>query len=287
MLNFSPAWRFGAQPDEMALNGETVAEFYDLIGRIPTGGKRYSTLEHFKKYLAGPAGIPYNSSSSVGWAESDLQSTLHAAARNGPLFVEGFFDGCESLRESGQAAPEAEHINAVLERHGSRLRVRPPDLVIVDGADALVPMPRQDPTNVERVADVLHRSVQRSSQLLDEGHGREAVQELLWLLETVSTGFRGVETASGRIEGTYFNRIVRELRGRANRPAIEQALVWMNTMHGFLSSPGGGGVRHGLDLNRGVEIDQVEARLFCNLIRSYLGFLLAECERMGERATQG
>lgn len=47
-------------------------------------------------------------------------------------------------------------------------------------------------------------------------------------------------------------------------------------MHGYLSSPKGGGVRHGIDLNEGVQLDLHEARLFCNLTRSYISFLLAE-----------
>ena len=51
-------------------------------------------------------------------------------------------------------------------------------------------------------------------------------------------------------------------------------------MHGYLSSPTGGGVRHGTDLGRGVYLDIPEARLFCNLTRSYISFLLAEYENL-------
>jgi hypothetical protein len=54
----------------------------------------------------------------------------------------------------------------------------------------------------------------------------------------------------------------------------------MTAMHGFLSAPAGGGVRHGLDLAEGVEINSGEAQLFCNLIRSYLQFLLDEHRRL-------
>lgn len=44
----------------------------------------------------------------------------------------------------------------------------------------------------------------------------------------------------------------------------------------YLSSPTGGGVRHGMDLNASVPLDLNQARLFCNLARSYILFLLAE-----------
>ena len=43
----------------------------------------------------------------------------------------------------------------------------------------------------------------------------------------------------------------------------------------------GGGVRHGLDLNDGVPITEPDARLFCNLIRSYLSYLLTVHQRLG------
>ena len=56
--------------------------------------------------------------------------------------------------------------------------------------------------------------------------------------------------------------------------------LWLTTMHGYLSAPAGGGVRHGLDLDDGVEITHSEALLYCNLTRSYLGFLLTEHERL-------
>jgi hypothetical protein len=51
-------------------------------------------------------------------------------------------------------------------------------------------------------------------------------------------------------------------------------------LHGFLSSPTGGGVRHGVDLNEGVAVKLNEARLYCNLIRSYISFLISEHERV-------
>jgi len=46
------------------------------------------------------------------------------------------------------------------------------------------------------------------------------------------------------------------------------------------SSPTGGGVRHGADLKAGLVMQENEARLYCNLIRSYITFLLAEHERL-------
>ena len=42
------------------------------------------------------------------------------------------------------------------------------------------------------------------------GNGKGAVAETLWLLETVSTAFRGTVTRTGTIEGKYFNQIIKD-----------------------------------------------------------------------------
>ena len=76
---------------------------------------------------------------------------------------------------------------------------------------------------------------------------------------------------------------MRELRDKGGSVTLERAMEWIAAMHGYLSSPSGGGVRHGLDLQVGVEISRNEALLFTNLIRSYLSFLLAEHERLSKR----
>ncbi len=96
-----------------------------------------------------------------------------------------------------------------------------------------------------------------------------------------TTAFRGIETTTGGvIRGKYFNRIIDDLRRVARGSTLNRILEWMTNLHGFLSSPTGGGVRHGIDLNAAVQIGPAESRLFCNLIRSYTGYLLAEHERL-------
>lgn len=116
-----------------------------------------------------------------------------------------------------------------------------------------------------------------------EGRLRLAVQEILWLLETVSTAFRGVSTQDGSITGSYFNKIVGDLRAIERGRTLDQVLRWVVALHGYLSAPTGGGVRHGIDLREGVVVDVGEARLYCNLIRSYITFLITEHERLVER----
>ena len=89
---------------------------------------------------------------------------------------------------------------------------------------------------------------------------------------------QGSNTINGTIEGKYFNKIVGELRADPNAGHRKPILEWVMALHGFLSSPTGGGVRHGVDLKDGVAIQLNEARLYCNLIRSYITYLIEEHE---------
>jgi hypothetical protein len=75
---------------------------------------------------------------------------------------------------------------------------------------------------------------------------------------------------------------VKDLRELSAGTTLDRVLEWLAALHGYLSSPTGGGVRHGLDLRKGVPLGNNEARLFCNLIRSYMAFLLSEHERMAQ-----
>jgi hypothetical protein len=142
-----------------------------------------------------------------------------------------------------------------------------------------VAVPQQAPSLATQARELIMESLDAADQLLAEEKGRRAVQELLWLLETVSTAFRGTGTNDSSVQGKYFNTIVKEMRTLGRGTAQEQILNWMTTLHGFLSSPTGGGVRHGTDLQAGIAIQPHEARLYCNLVRSYLTYLIQEHER--------
>lgn len=144
-------------------------------------------------------------------------------------------------------------------------------------------MPDALPSLDVQAQALINESLSASQHSLNEGNGRQAVQEVLWLLETISTAFRSPEILDGSIQGRYFNKIIGELRQRG-RGHQEQILQWMMTLHGYLSSPTGGGVRHGVDLKEGLALGLDEARLYCNLIRSYLTFLIAEHERLSRHA---
>jgi len=280
MLRFNNAWRFttpGSIPQEV------VNEFYRLTGKIATQGPRQSILEHFKSYFAGAAGSTSSWSSSESWADSDLQTYMNEAAGNSPLFIEAFYDACEGLSRAHPeyALPDLAMINRILAECNAGYQIHPPDLIAQNPASVIEVAAK--PLSLDQQAqELIQQSLKQSEQLLAEGRDRQAVQEILWLLETVSTAFQGLSTAGGSIQGKYFNKIAEDLRRHHKGKILDQVLTWVAALHGYLSSPTGGGVRHGTDLKAAIVIQPNEARLFCNLIRSYISYLMAEHSRLSE-----
>ena len=281
MLKLNGAWRFHppATLDHLVVN-----EFSSLIGKIAAQGNVQDVLEHFKYYFATAAGTTSSRSSDASWAETDLYRHMRSAAENAPLFIAAFYDASETLgtRNPGFYMPDASMINAVLSKHGVEFEIQPPNLVSCDSHAVPIPVPEQPVSLDQQAQDIIEQSLRQSEQLLSEGRVRQAVQEILWLLETASTAFQGLESSEGTVQGKYFNKIVGDLRRHHKGSTLEHVLTWVSTLHGYLSSPTGGGIRHGADLKSGIATQPNDARLFCNLIRSYVSFLIVEHERLSK-----
>jgi hypothetical protein len=287
MLRFNGAWRFEAPQDgkfqNRAIGEGAIADFRELIRKISTQGDRWDTLEHFKGAFCGAVGSSHVRSSNESWAETDLDGYMQDAAQNAPLFLEAFFDACEGLRSDDFYVPPLATLNDICRKHGIGYEIRPPHLVLLEEDVDVAPVAvASNPTTLaEEAVNLLRSSLQRADHLLAENRPREAVQEILWLLESVSTAFRGIEMPSTHVVGgRYFNQIVKELRNGYPGSTLDRVLDWVLALHGYLSSPTGGGVRHGIDLSQLGQISPNEGRLFCNLIRSYLSYLLNEHERL-------
>ena len=221
MLNFPDAWRFRPPAGYEPIPAGVVSDIFDLIRRTATQDQEYQrTLERFKRFFARVGGAVHSWSSSASWAETDLLSFMEDATANAPLFIEAFYDGWEASRNQGLAVPDTDVMNDVLAKHGAPFRIEPPDLTPVgdDNAAVVIPVPERPPTLAEQAVVVFQRSLERSEELLERGRDREAVQEILFLLESVATAFHGVDTEAGQIGGTYFNQIVHDLRQGGARP---------------------------------------------------------------------
>jgi uncharacterized protein YbcI len=278
-LQFDASWRFEGPPGEVPY--ELINEFSILIGKIAAQrSSQQGTLEHFKAYFGSASGTTSSWSSSASWAQSDLDSYMRQASSNVPLFIEAFFDACESLRSEGIAVPNVRLMNKLLAEADVPYRIEPPNLVALGPEVAPVEVQHARPTLDQQALEALQNALSTSEQLLADGKGRQAVQEVLWVLETISTAFRGLDTGTGTVQGKYFNKIVSDLRAHHKETLLNQVLDWITTVHGYLSSPTGGGVRHGADVTALQQLQPHEARLFCNLIRSYITFLIDEHSRL-------
>jgi hypothetical protein len=133
VLKFNGAWRFDS-PGPVAKG--VSSDFTRLIGKIATQGSRQEILEHFKTYFADAAGTTCSWSSSSSWAESDLDSYMSDAAVNAPLFIEAFYDACNSLQNAhpDYAIPDVVMINRVLSNHNAGYQVQPPDFDFTERA---------------------------------------------------------------------------------------------------------------------------------------------------------
>ena len=121
----------------------------------------------------------------------------------------------------------------MLAKHNIGFEIRGDQLVLRGTEPGLVEVQVAAPTLAEQSVPIIQESLQRASERLHQGRGREAVQESLWLLESVSTVFKGVDTQTGSIEGGYFNQIVRELRNAHRGGTLDRVLEWAMGVHGY------------------------------------------------------
>lgn len=282
MLKFQSDWHF-TSPGSVSI--EVVNEFDDLVHKVANQGQQWEMLEHFKSYFAQAAGCTASTSSSESWAETVLHNYMRRAAENAPLFIAAFYEACIAAQQADPdiSIPDVSVINRLLAKHSVGFELRPPHLLSLDPQQT-IPVQERAPSLDEQAQETIRQSLRQAELLMDEGRPRQAVQEILWLLETVSTAFQGCSTESGTVQGKYFNKIVKDLRFGNRGKTIEHVLGWVTTLHAYLSSPTGGGVRHGMHLGNAVTLDDAEARLYCNLARSYIAFLLAEHVRLNTKS---
>jgi hypothetical protein len=286
MLNFNPAWRLNPPADDELHHGEipwqAVEDFSQLIRAIAVGDFRRDIWEHFKRGFSGPARREFWRSTNAGFAEQDGLAYMQEAARNPPMFLEALYDCWTSLQQQRpqQIPPILDNINRLLAAHQIGYRVNPPTLEILGEAPALVEVAIPPATMAERARDVIRASLNSAAGHLENGDDRAAVMESLWLLDSITTLFSGMNLPQGQVNGNYFNTIVTDLRRLEVGGALPHALRWMETMYGYLSAPRGGQIRHGMHLSDDIQLNRNEARLYCNLIRSYIEYLLGEHERL-------
>lgn len=151
-LKFSGKWRLEPPTDghfiNKAIPDDVVGEFIQLVMKVATQGpKRQDVLEHFKRHFCIARGAMYARSSSEGWAESDLLTYAQEAAENAPLFIEAFYNACESFGEDDPDlwAPDAEIINGILTKNRIGYVIKPPRLELRENIHQIASAPKTEP----------------------------------------------------------------------------------------------------------------------------------------------
>lgn len=254
------------------LDRSALSKFGDMIDKIESQSDAgWSIIEIFKTKFGCDG-----RSSSRDWARSDLNSAMFSLAqKNGAAFVAAFYDGCEAVavKYDNVELPDEDAINHVLFKSNFPCEISSGDLkALGSGSDVSVTLSHRDRQANE--VRKLTESLDEADRLLAAGRNRQAVQEVLWLIETVSTALVGKDLGGGQVKGKYFNEIIRDLKSRTSDAHLDRALHWMSQLHGYLSAPAGGGVRHGTNLSSDLEITLSDAKLWCNLTRSYIQYIL-------------
>ena len=128
-LKYPADWKFRGVGSPIP--SDAIDAFKDLLVDIADRSK--TTLEEFKGFFGGAGG-----SSSYDYAVHDLQDFLTRQSGNAPRFVDSFWNCIEFADNKGLKTPSPDHINEILAKHGVPLRIKPPDLVLVDDDSALV-----------------------------------------------------------------------------------------------------------------------------------------------------
>ncbi|HIE0189196.1 TPA: hypothetical protein ACXI8I_000350 [Serratia marcescens] len=278
MLHFDHNWRFDPPG---TVEKSTVNDLVkNVIHRIASDCSKKYIMETFKRRFAQVVGDTAGESSSESWAETDLHSyMMDAGKQNAALFCEALYDGLMDISSISvnNVIPPWDYVNKFLSPCG--FSISPPNLVLADNYKP-IPVPSSIPTLTVRANEMIQKSLSDSETHLVAGRNRAAVQEILWLLETISTVFRGLAIDEKNITGKYFSKIIGDLRRMHNNSTLDKVFQWLENIYGYLSAPDGGGVRHGAALNQHIEMTSGEARLFCDLSRSYINYLLHEHARL-------
>lgn len=281
MLEFNPRWRYRLPPDGKYVNSSVPQaakkDFTALMTRLAYESKDVRlAFENFKANFRTVTGEPFYGSSSLSFAETDAQNDLWAAASANPvLFIEAFYNAIHAIDIPYGAEIAIDGLNAVLEKHNLGWMIRDGKLLHREG-DIDVPAPPA--TLMSQANNQLKNAWEGAQKYLEQGEGRKAVQELLWVLESVAAAFEGKTVGSTVVKGDYFVSIVAELKKDQSSLNRKLVLLWLQGLHSHLSNPKGGGVRHGAAPAL-PQMELHEAELYCNLIRSYAVYLLRELNR--------
>jgi Abortive infection C-terminus len=124
------------------INGEAADEFLKMIKRVSSSFGRQFVIEIFKQHFCSVCGDYYASSSSLSWAESDLERHAKNAEDDAPGFIGAVSDAFEELRNKGTEVPDRSHVNNILANYHIPFTIVNNEL-IESGGGVATPIPEE------------------------------------------------------------------------------------------------------------------------------------------------
>ena len=156
------------------ISSNAVDDFLKLIRRVKSSRDRKYVIETFKQHFCSASGEHYGSSSSLDWAESDLEMYANIASKNAPGFISAVCDAFEELQNKGADVPDHyhSHVNQILSTHQIPFSIVNNELIESDGGVA-APVPEESiPDTVARALSDAKALIGSSdaSSVIDRAH---------------------------------------------------------------------------------------------------------------------
>ena len=154
------------------LSDSAIEDFLVLIRKVSSPLGRQRTIEIFKQHFCKVSGEHYARSSSLDWAESDMNAQAQNASKDAPNFIAAIYEAFEELSGNSAIVPTAQHINQVLAKNQCPYEIIDEQLIETSGIVASPEISESVSTTVMRAlgdAKALIGTVDASSAI-DRAH---------------------------------------------------------------------------------------------------------------------
>lgn len=133
-----------------SLDSTVVNDFLSLMKRVSAPIGKQQVIEIYKQHLCKVSGDHYAKSSSLDWAESDMNTQAHNAANDTPNFIAAVYDSFEELQNLGATVPQEQNINQILTNHQQHFQIVSGQLNAIGAAVIPPQVPESMSTTVMR-----------------------------------------------------------------------------------------------------------------------------------------
>ncbi len=150
------------------LSEQAVSAVLSLLRRSSGAVGQQFIIETFKKHFCKVDGLTYSKSSSLDWAESDLNYYASTASKNAPGFIAAACDALEELEHLGVSVPQPVNINAVLSSNNVPYVIR--NNTLVELSQRVSP-----PEIKESISEVVARALSDAQALVGTADASSAI----------------------------------------------------------------------------------------------------------------